>query len=61
MTHSIALLEISQKAWGEIAEKLREAGYDHAFVTDGVIDMHGIGIKAGKETEPTHCQQCSCE
>lgn len=49
MTHTYAILELSQHAFDEIATKMREAGYDHAFdVSDGksVIDMHGIGVQA---------------
>lgn len=44
-THTYAGLEISQSAYDEIAGKLRDAGYDHAFDADtGAIDMHGIGL-----------------
>jgi len=44
-THTVAILELNTSAFGEIASKLREAGYDHAFIDDGVIDMTGIGVK----------------
>lgn len=44
MTHTYALLEISQAAYDEIRQKLREAGYQHAFGDDGEIDMHGIAV-----------------
>lgn len=43
-THTYAVLEITFEAWEEIADKLRAAGYDHAFDGD-VIDMHGIAVK----------------
>lgn len=43
-THTYALLEISEAAYEEIAGKLREAGYGHAFGEDGEIDMHGIAV-----------------
>lgn len=43
-THTYAELEVSAEAYAEIEGKLREAGYDHAFMDDGTIDMHGIGI-----------------
>lgn len=62
MTHTFATLEVSAEAYDEIAGKLREAGYDHAFVT-GAIDMHGIGITRGKEAAPTTgwiCRECGC-
>lgn len=48
MTHTFVELEVSQRAYAEIAEKFRVAGYDHAFLRIGgqtVIDMHGIGIR----------------
>ena len=47
-THTFAELEVSEAVRNEIAEKLRSAGYDHAFV-DGAIDMHGIGLVLEKE------------
>ena len=43
-THTFATLELSEAAYEEIAAKLREADYRHAFLEDGVIDMHGIGV-----------------
>jgi len=46
MTHTYVLLEISQDAFDEVEDKLREAGYDHAFV-DGNIDMHGLALTCG--------------
>lgn len=49
-THTYAELGLSEAAYNEIAQKLRDAGYDHAFMDDGAIDMHGIGIT--KEHNP---------
>jgi hypothetical protein len=47
-THTYAALEVSAEAYDEIAGKLREAGYDHAFVVDEqAIDMQGIGLVRG--------------
>lgn len=57
MTHTYAILEVSRTAYDEIAAKLREAGYNHAFEAVRevnragrpatiVIDMHGIAIRA---------------
>jgi len=43
-THTYAELEISGAAYDEIYNKLRDADYQHAFMENGVIDMHGIGI-----------------
>lgn len=63
MTYTFALLEISQTAFDEIANKLTDAGYTHAFSDGGkVIDMHGIGLtpsvsKADEDTEYV-CNRC---
>ena len=43
-THTVATLEVSKATYNEIAARLREAGYDHVFLHDGVIDMTGIGL-----------------
>ena len=53
MSYSYAVLEVSKEAFDEIAHRLYQAGYSHAFHReDGevVIDMQGIAIKsvAGK-------------
>lgn len=55
VTHTYAVLEVSKATFDEIASKLREAGYSHAFHSeshgadreqkDVIIDMHGIGLK----------------
>jgi len=49
MTHTYAELEVSRATYDEIAQKLREAGYDHVFMPERgretpTIDMHGIGL-----------------
>lgn len=43
-TRTYALLHVSQEAYDEIAQKLREAGYDHAFNDEGEVDMDGIAL-----------------
>lgn len=43
-THTYATLDVSASAYDEIAASLREAGYDHVFMEDGAIDMHGIAL-----------------
>jgi hypothetical protein len=55
-THTYAELELSQSAYDEIARKLREAGYDHSFMDDGVIDMHGIGVTRAETSR--RCTVC---
>lgn len=56
ITHTYAILEISETAYVEIREKLAEAGYQHSF-RGGVIDMHGIALTRAMspviEPEPT--------
>lgn len=56
-THTFVILELSQAAYDEIAEKLRAAGYDYAFnKCEGkiVIDMNGIavGVEETQEVMP---------
>lgn len=43
-THTYAELGLSRPAYDEIKRKLEDAGYQHAFMEDGTIDMHGIGV-----------------
>lgn len=47
--HTFATLEVSPGTYEEISKKLREAGYDHAFIADQrpLIDMHGIALVRG--------------
>lgn len=53
MTHTYAILMISQAAFDEILEKLKAAAYHHSFHEgdDGrvIIDMHGIALQAKPE------------
>lgn len=44
-TYTIAVLEVSDAAYDEIARSLRDAEYGHVFGADGTIDMHGIGLQ----------------
>lgn len=46
-THTFAELEVSEGAYDEIAQKLKDAGYEHAFIGE-TIDMHGIGLTKGQ-------------
>ena len=48
MTHSFAELEVSELAYNEIKRKLKEAGYEHAFI-EGAIDMKGIALTKQEE------------
>lgn len=53
-THTYAILEVSPKAFNEIADKLRAADYGHCFHEDGeriVIDMHGIALQSANADE----------
>jgi hypothetical protein len=44
MTRTVATLDVSERTFQEIANKLRAAGYQHLFMADGSIDMYGIAI-----------------
>lgn len=48
VTHTYAILKVSQAAYDEISKLLRDAGYDHVFHEERpegvVIDMHGIAL-----------------
>jgi hypothetical protein len=56
-THTFATLEVAGSTYDEIREKLKSAGYEHAFV-DGAIDMHGIGlVREGDETREQSRQE----
>lgn len=48
-THTFAILPVSLATYREIADKLQQAGYDHAIFEDEkgshVIDMHGIALE----------------
>lgn len=51
-THTYAMLPVSRATWEEIAAKLREANYSHAFDDEeGVIDMNGIGLSVDRDIE----------
>ena len=60
MSHTYAILEVSESTYNEIGEKLRAAGYDQAFHEDNslrslngiVIDMHGIALSLADEPTP---------
>ena len=52
MTHTYALLEVSNAAYQEIKRKLVDAGYSHAIHSDGEIDMHGIALIIDKSKPP---------
>lgn len=56
-TYTYAVLEVSDAAYDEIAEKLIAAGYAHVF-HNGVMDMHGIALSIGRDASPApHKQQ----
>ena len=48
MTHTYALLEVSNAAYQEVKRKLIDAGYGSAVNSDGEIDMHGIALVVDK-------------
>ena len=58
MTYTYAVLDVSQRTYDEIVQKLRHAGYHQAFHKDDsslngiVIDMHGIALSMADEPTP---------
>ena len=52
-THTLALLEIDGDEHDALAERLKAAGYDHAFDVDSekgvIIDMTGVGLVSSSE------------
>lgn len=75
MTHTYAILEISPASFEEIARKLKDAGYEHAFHFERrldatldkpnrlLIDMHGIAVTGSAALErpeiETRCTLCA--
>jgi hypothetical protein len=60
-THTYAELEISPAAWQEIHDKLAAAGYQHAFMPGGAIDMHGIAVTKGPGVDdPVSAERARC-
>ncbi len=60
MTHTYALLELSQAAYDEIRAKLEEAGYQHTFHEENRIDMHGIAVIPPCPICIKQSLQCTC-
>lgn len=56
-THTYALLEVTPEVYAEIRAKLEAAGYQHAFLEDGAIDMHGIAITRAA-ADVGECPRC---
>lgn len=44
VTHTFATLAVSKRTFEEIRRKLKNANYDHSFIDEETIDMHGIGL-----------------
>lgn len=64
-THTYALLELSPRAYHEIAERLRAAGYEAAFHDDGdagvVLDMQGLAVAREQGDTITRAGDASIE
>lgn len=51
-TRTYVEMELSPSSYDEIAQKMREADYGHAFLSGvfgGAIDMHGLAIVRAAE------------
>jgi hypothetical protein len=49
-------MELSQAAYDEIAKKMTDAGYTHAFIGNAMIVMQGIAVTP--QEEPHFCSAC---
>ena len=49
MTYTVVILEVKESTYNEIADKLKAAGYDHAFWEDEMIDMTHIALRKKHE------------
>ena len=49
MSHTLVVMEISEEAYNEIAQRFKEVGYDHVFLEGGALDMTGIALKPAPE------------
>lgn len=56
-TYTVVELPLSAEAYAEIHAKLKDAGYEHTFSTNGMIDMTHIGVTK----EPCPCALDTCE
>lgn len=56
-THTVVELDLPPEVYDYIAQRLRDAGYDHLFLQEGtdiLIDMSGIGIVPDRDATPQH-------
>lgn len=44
MSHTLATMQVSAVCYEEIKRTLQAAGYDHAFLEGGMIDMTGLAV-----------------
>ena len=44
-TYTYVTMELSPATYAEIRKILMDAGYNHAFHEDGIIDMNGLAVK----------------
>lgn len=49
-THTLALLDLPKAMYEFVRDKMKAAGYEHAFLEDGIIDMHGIGLSVDEDS-----------
>lgn len=59
MSHTYAVLDVSEETFDEIADLFTKANYDHAFVYDDntssptpIVDMHGVALRRGSPRVP---------
>lgn len=55
VTHTVAIMQVSQGTYEEIRQKMLEAGYDHAIMFEDekiYLDMNGIALEAAPQMKP---------
>ena len=52
-THTVAVMKVPKSVYDLVAAELRAAGYDHAFLDDGSIDMTGVALAVEKLDDPS--------
>jgi hypothetical protein len=58
-TYTFAKLPVSAATFAEVADKLKRAGYDHAFMVDDrvpLIDIVRLVLLLGRESDPMHAR-----
>jgi hypothetical protein len=53
-TYTVATMEVPHDVFNLIASKLRDAGYDHAFMDETTVDLSGVALVPSDQAAPWH-------